>query len=191
MTGQGFPDDDPRRLRAARDDPHERPKGLDPISGAIHWLNDLDGRRCAFGRAGHWLLKAPDYEVRAIGDLILDNAAAGRWDELLKDLGLTKPRGGVTPAVAEAIDERNRLIRHLRRTIPEAKTAQTDAAAARAVHKALVDYETNAWPRHKTRRSAPAEPVAALSWRIMHLPISTPIPAEGTIRKVLAERREV
>lgn len=190
MTSPCFADDDPRRHRAGRDDP-PRPAGLDPVIGPAHFGQDIDQRRAAVRCMAVWGMLSPNEAVRRAAELMLDVAAAGRWDDLVEDLGVGRKRGGVPQVVADAIVERDRLIRQLRRTLPKAAATPSSAAAARAIHDELNRYGTTAWPRHRSRSTAPADPVAAACWRCFRLPLPTPVPSERTIRRVLAAQRSV
>lgn len=190
MTGPSFADDDPRRHRAGRDDP-PRPAGLDPIAGVAHFAGDLQQRRSAVRRLAIWAQQCPDHEVRSAAELMLDCCAAGRWDELAADLGVLRGQGGIDDATAEAKAERDRLLRHLRRTIPAAAAAPSTAAAARAIHNELSRYRAAVWPRHRLRSNAPADPVAAACWRCFRLPLPTPVPSVRTIRRALAAQPSI
>lgn len=190
MAAPRFAEDDPRFDRAGRDDP-PRPAGLDPIAGVAHFAGDLEQRRSAVRRLAIWAMRCHDREVRAAAELMLDATAAGRWDELADDLGVVRKRGGVPEAVADAIVERDRLIRQLRRTLPKAAATPSSAAAARAIHDELNRYGTTAWPRHRSRSTAPADPVAAACWRCFRLPLPLPVPSVRTIRRALAAQPSI
>ncbi len=191
MTSPCFADDDPRRFRAGRDKPTDMPDGLDPALGPAHFAQPIDQRRAAVRCLANWGMRSDNEAVRRAAELMLDATAAGRWDELADDLGVVRKRGGVPEAVADAIVERDRLIRHLRRTLPRAAAAPSTAAAARAIHNELNRYGTTAWPRHRSRSTAPADPVAAACWRCFRLPLPLPVPSVRTIRRALAAQPSI
>lgn len=190
MTRQAFADDDPRRHRAGRDNP-PRPTGLDPVAGVAHFMGDLQQRRSAVRKLAIWAQRCPDHEVRTAAELMLDACASGRWDDLATDLGILRGQGGIDDATAEAKAERDRLLRHLRRTLPEAASAPSLAAAARAIHEVLERYRATVWPRHRSHSNAPADPVAAACWRCLRLPLPASVPSERTIRRVLAAQPSI
>lgn len=92
-------------------------------------------------------------------DAYLDGAVP-----LDRALGLRK-WGGVSPARAAALADRDGMIRRLWRSSPD-WVALDPAAAARVMRLSASRYEQVRWPRERDHLSAPSAEPAATWWRV-------------------------
>ncbi|WP_430439719.1 hypothetical protein [Shinella sp.] len=77
-----------------------------------------------------------------------------------------RSRGGVSPRVVLLNDERDALLRHLRRE-HDAWSSQPSSLAARQMRRAFDSYETGRWLRERNASIAPITEPHATFWRLL------------------------
>jgi hypothetical protein len=97
---------------------------------------------------------------------------AGGEISLDKAMGL-RTRGGVSPARALALEERNALLRDLWLSTP-AWAALPPIAAAGVMSLSVRRYEADRWPRERNNDDAPSAEPAATWWRCLRLGAGIP-----------------
>lgn len=177
-----------RRRRRWLNAPGPAKPSLEALRGndAVANLDDLAA--CA-----DWLRMAPCPRVAAMGLRFVEVVEAVRDAKTDDDrrafnvgraLGI-QPPAGKSAGYALALDERNRLLRHLWQAVPAWRDLAPRAASAEIV-AAFERYRAGRWQDDKTRKSAPitAEPIPTF-WRLARLRLAVVMPRPDSLARLL------
>lgn len=157
------------------------PDGVDPDDGAVIFDLPMADRVDIFRMLTATAQRSADHHVRAMARLIGGAIAQGRPQDALRDAGIVT-HGGQSPASAQAVRERDRLLRQLWENMPEWATLSARRAAGE-MRAAFRRYESDVWPRDKRNDAPPDEEPRRTWWMILHA--KQRVPTEGHLAEIL------